>query len=558
VFKKLLISLMLISSSFAGVSEDLEKLGDEYINYRSRFFPVWATSVGIFDYDSLLTDYSSESVFAYRNNISKILQKLRQIDLESLTIDDYIDCRLLISNIQYDGFILGRFPYYEHSAALYVGETLNSLYYILIDNSRTMEEKGPFLLARLRQIPDFLDQRWEYVSQMDKIFFETAIEMAKDGPQLIEEAAQLLYKAMPDSTRRIARCTREAVSTLNNCKILFEIDKDDANENHFVGKQQLNYLLRNIYFLDVNSDSLKKIGWHWYNKTNSAMDSLQQIIDAKETDTGNSKLDTDLLTKDDIFQYYQWEIEQTADFLAENDIVTIPENIGECIPVEMPGFMQAMHRGIAYQPPAPFSSDQTGYFYVRPIPPLDSISTAKYNSMIKNRGFRGSVVHEAYPGHHLQLSIANRQPNPIRQIQQNIMMVEGWALYCEQMATEQGLFDDDLDRRWMGVLGGIRFRAVRIIVDCSLADGSMMPDSALVFMNNMLGENTDYFTAEIRRYCSYPTTALSYLTGKLLILEMLEKARAEEGKSFSLIKFHDKLLAEGSIPLPLISKKLGY
>jgi len=550
---------MIISSSFAGVSEELAKQGEEYINCRSRFFPAWATSVGIFDYDSLLTDYSSKSIFTYRNDISKILQKLRQIDLESLTIDDYIDCRLLISNIQYDEFILARFPYHEHSPALYIEEALNSLYYILIDNSRTMEEKAPFLSARLRGIPVFLDQRWEHLHQMDKIFFETAIEMADKGPQLIEEAAQLMYDIMPDSVRRIARYKRETISALNKCELLFEVDKNNANENHFVGKAQLNYLLKKIHFLDVNSDSLKKIGWRWYNKTSAAMDSLQRIIDTKEPDTGNERPDSDSLTKDDIFEYYQWEIDQTANFLIKNDIVTIPEDIGECIPVEMPKFMRAMRRGIAYQPSAPFSTDQTGYFYVRPIPPLDSASTANYNSMIRNRAFKGSVAHEAYPGHHLQLSIANRHPNPIRQIQQNIMMVEGWGLYCEQMAAEQGLFDNgDLDRRWLGVLGGIRFRAVRMIVDCSLADSSMTPDSALVFMNNMLGENTDYFTAEIRRYCSYPTQALSYLTGKLLILDMLEKARAKEGKSFSLKIFHDKLLAEGSIPLPLIAKKLGY
>jgi len=122
---------------------------------------------------------------------------------------------------------------------------------------------------------------------------------------------------------------------------------------------------------------LKKIGWQWYNKTSAAMDSLQRIIDTKEPDTGNEKPDSDSLTKDDIFEYYQWEIDQTADFLIKNDIVTIPEDIGECIPVEMPKFMRAMRRGIAYQPSAPFSSDQTGYFYVRPVVPLDSISTVK-------------------------------------------------------------------------------------------------------------------------------------------------------------------------------------
>lgn len=221
--------------------------------------------------------------------------------------------------------------------------------------------------------------------------------------------------------------------------------------------------------------------------------------------------------------------------------------------------MRAVRKGIAYQPAPPFSTDQTGYFYVRPIDNLDSAAIVKYSGIIQKRGFRGSVVHEAFPGHHLQLSLANRHVSPLRRIQSDRVLSEGWALYCEQMAIEQGLYaDDDQDIRWRDVYGGIRFRAVRIIVDCCLAEGSMTPDSALTFMNNMLGENTEYFKAEIRRYCANPTQALSYLTGKLIILDMLEKARAKEGNSFSLKQFHDKLLAEGSIPPNLIAEKLGY
>jgi uncharacterized protein (DUF885 family) len=338
-----------------------------------------------------------------------------------------------------------------------------------------------------------------------------------------------------------------------------EAKKKYAPGTHVIGKENLNFLLRNVHFVDIDSDSLKKIGRYWYNIANNSMDSLQKILDLKPEETEVEKQAPDNFSKDDVMEYYQWEINETADFFNREGIVTVPGDIGRCIPVEMPPFMRALHRGIAYQPPAPFDTDQTGYFYIRPIPSLDSISVSKYYNYIQDRGFKGSVVHEAYPGHHLQFSLANKHPSRIRRLQQDMVMAEGWALYCEQMATEQGLFEgDDLDHRWYAVYGGIRFRAVRVIVDCSLADGTMTPDSALVFMNNMLGENTDYFTAEIRRYCANPATALSYLTGKLIILDMLDKARRIEGKSFSLKKFHDRFLAEGTISPYLIAEKLGY
>ena len=559
MIRNFLLTLLIVTAAFAGDKDKIQNLGRDYLNLRARAFPVWATGMGIHDYDSLLTDYSSEAIFKYRSDISVILDKLRGMKVKKLKGDNLIDYELLVSNIQNDEFRLARFPYHEHSAALYVEEATNGLYYLLIDNSRTTEEKAPLLLSRLAKIPLFLQQKWDYQPWLAKIFYESAKEMADEAIPLVEQVAQLLYEALPDSTRRIARYKGDALEAFKNYAMFCRIEKDYAKGTHVIGKDNFNYLLRYVDFLDIDADSLVKIGWYWYNKSNASLDSLQQIINSKPPESLDQNIINKPITREDILNYYQWEINQGEDFCRQANIVTVPDDIGACKPVEMPEFMRAIRRGIAYQPPPPFSSDQVGYFYVRPIPPLDSALTVQYNTMIARRSFKGSVVHEAYPGHHLQLSIANHNPSTIRKIQESTLMAEGWALYCEEMATRMGYFnDDDLDKRWAGVYGGIRFRAVRVIVDCGLADGSMTPDSALVFMNNLLGENTPYFTAEIRRYCANPTQASSYLIGKLIILDMLDKAREKEGKSFSLKQFHDKLLAEGTIPPTLIAEKLGY
>ena len=557
MFKKVVLFAVLISAICVNAGE-VDKLAQEYINTRARFYPIWATGVGINDYDSLLTDYSSEAIFYYRNDMAIFRQKLAAIDTTRLSVDELIDYKLMFANLEYDEFILTRFPLHSLSAALYIEEITDGLYLLLIDKSRSIEEKAPFLLARLKRIGDYTEQRWEYQYEFASIYYETAIEMTDGAIDLINETGKILLEVMPDSSRMISRYMQNAVRDMKSYKMYCQVENGSTIGTHVIGKDNLNFLLKDVYFLNVNSDSLKQIGWQWYKKAESAMDSLQKVMDTKGQ-LPKPVIFQKELTKQDILDYYQREINETADFFRNKDIVTIPQDIGPCVPMEMPEFMRAIRKGIAYQPPPPFSKDQTGYFYVRPIEDLDSAAIAKYCAMIQQHGFRGSVTHEAYPGHHLQLSIANRNHDPLRKIQSNTMLQEGWALYCEQMATEQGLFaDDDLAKRWYGVWGGIRFRAVRIIVDCSLAEGSMTPDSALVFMNTTLGENTEYYKAEIRRYCANPTQALSYLTGKLMIMEMLEKARQKEGKSFSLKEFHNKLLAEGSIPPELIAEKLGY
>jgi uncharacterized protein (DUF885 family) len=234
----------------------------------------------------------------------------------------------------------------------------------------------------------------------------------------------------------------------------------------------------------------------------------------------------------------------------------VPDYVGKLQVVETPTFLRGIIPGIAMEPPSPLDSIQTSYFYIRPIPdPLDSADRQNYYNLVRRRGWKGSVVHEGFPGHHLQLSIANHHPSFIRRMQGNTPMIEGWALYCEQMATDQGLYPDNgfPALRW---LGGVKFRAARIIVDVKLHTGQMNYDDAWQFMVRTFGGDTAFFKGEVRRYCLSPTQPMSYLVGKTQIMALRREYKDRMGDKFSLRDFHDRLLAEGSIPLGLIRRKM--
>jgi uncharacterized protein (DUF885 family) len=136
------------------------------------------------------------------------------------------------------------------------------------------------------------------------------------------------------------------------------------------------------------------------------------------------------------------------------------------------------------------------------------------------------------------------------------MMIEGWALYSEQMMYEQGLYGEEDPAQWLGVLGGIRFRAARIVADVSLHTGKMTYDECVKWMWEVLESKTDsdrkYIETEVRRYTLSPTYQMSYLMGKLEIMKIREAMMAKQGADFSLREFHDKLLAEGCIPPALM------
>jgi uncharacterized protein (DUF885 family) len=224
--------------------------------------------------------------------------------------------------------------------------------------------------------------------------------------------------------------------------------------------------------------------------------------------------------------------------------------------VETPVFLRRVIPGPAMEGPAPLDEKQTGVMYIPPLPEkFDSAQRRQYYNTGRRHGYRGGIVHEGFPGHHFQLSIANHNQSFIRRLQFNTCLIEGWALYCEQMVVEQGLYPRDSfpDLRW---LGGVWFRAARIIVDAKLHTGRMSYDDAWRFMVEKCWPDTAFFQAEVRRYCLSPSQPMSYLVGKTQLLALRDEYRKRMGDRFTLRDFHDRLLAEGSIPVSLIRRKL--
>ncbi len=124
------------------------------------------------------------------------------------------------------------------------------------------------------------------------------------------------------------------------------------------------------------------------------------------------------------------------------------------------------------------------------------------------------------------------------------------------MMYEQGLFGEEDHNQWLGILGGIRFRAARIIADMKLHNGQFSYDECVAWMNDALDIDTEsgraYIKKQVRKYTMYPTMPMSYLTGKTEILKLLEAYKAKKGSDFSLLEFHDKLLSYGSLPPALL------
>jgi uncharacterized protein (DUF885 family) len=213
------------------------------------------------------------------------------------------------------------------------------------------------------------------------------------------------------------------------------------------------------------------------------------------------------------------------------EIIPTPEYLRNVIPFA------------AYFEPPKFDTNPEGLYIVTPSVGNDPNAMREHNlSSISN-----TSIHEAYPGHHLQLSVAVRHPSLTRLMTDAPEFVEGWGMYSELLMREHGF--DDAPHFRLGMHTDAIWRACRIVLDVRMHRGEVGIDEAIRF----LAANTTFeeanTRAEVHRYTYTPTYQLSYLLGREMLVQLRADERRRLGDRFDLRSFHDTLLRNGSLPI---------
>ena len=188
-----------------------------------------------------------------------------------------------------------------------------------------------------------------------------------------------------------------------------------------------------------------------------------------------------------------------------------------------------------------------GIFYV---PILDATT---FNT---TSGMESLFLHEAIPGHHYQISLQqeNEKLPKFRRFIFYSAYGEGWALYCESLGKELGLYTDPY--QYMGALGDEIHRAIRLVVDVAIHTKGWTREQAIKYMMDNEAISEQGATAEIERYMAIPAQALSYKIGAIKIAELRNKYSQQLGNDFKLSTFHDEFLKDGCMPLDVVEKKM--
>jgi uncharacterized protein (DUF885 family) len=175
---------------------------------------------------------------------------------------------------------------------------------------------------------------------------------------------------------------------------------------------------------------------------------------------------------------------------------------------------------------------------------------------ISRAGMEATAFHESYPGHHFQNIVATQNENlhPILRFMYVSGMAEGWALYSEKLADEMGLYTDAVDR--LGMLSNEAYRAARLVVDPGMHVMGWTRDQAIDYMMENTAEGFDAVSSEVNRYIAVPGQATSYLLGSMEIQRLRHKAEETLGDDFDIKVFHDKVIANGGVSLPMLKASI--
>ncbi len=196
--------------------------------------------------------------------------------------------------------------------------------------------------------------------------------------------------------------------------------------------------------------------------------------------------------------------------------------------------------------PGSIDGTRPGIFYV-PIPYVEAYNMYSDESLF---------LHEAIPGHHYQISLAqeNEQLPSFRRSLWYSSYGEGWALYSESLGKELGLFTDPY--QYFGMLSAEMHRAIRLVVDAGLHSKGWTREEAIQYSLENEAESEASITSEIERYMAGPGQALSYKVGQLKILELRQKAKEALGDSFDIREYHNIVLESGCVPLTVLEGKI--
>ena len=507
--------------------------------------PIAATYFGIHGYDDRLGDGGRETILADIAADREHLAAIEALDDAALSSSVRFERDLEVHNVRRSIFEADELRIWERRS-LALDTIGDGLFLLFARDHAPLAERLDAITSRLEGVPTHLEEaRHRSSVPQVRLWQRIEIESAGQLPAFFDElvAAGRGVLGQPEQ-RRLERAASTAAVSVDLFTTWLEGTIADGIDASGVGRELHDRMVELRAFDGLDADAILDLG-----EQKLAEEIEARRAAAREIDPDADVNDVVARVKSDHAASFDAALEQYRDamrrartYLIEKDLASVPSD--ERIDViETPEYLRNVIPFAAYFSPAAFDRDSKGIYIVTPSVHGDPNAMREHN----RASISNTSIHEAYPGHHLQLDAARRHPSLTRLLADAPEFVEGWGMYSELMMREHG-FDDGPEYRVMLHTDAI-WRACRIILDVRLHRGEIGVDEAVDFMVEQTRFERDNARSEVEWYTYRPTYPLSYLVGRTLLLELRASEERRLGAEFSIRAFHDTLLRNGSLPI---------
>jgi len=413
------------------------------------------------------------------------------------------------------------------------------------------------LTARMEKGPAYVVAGQRLVTRPGRLYGTVGARQLAGAPDFLggalSDAAKAQLAGDAGALARFERARDALLKTLAATKATLEAKSASWPDNHAIGQAAYDEMLRKEQLLPYDSKALEQMardelahGW--------AEEAWLTALSKKRNQPFGAASGGGMAPAGEaLVGYYRDRIAQLREFIADNDVLTVPDWLGKMDVVETPKFLQPVSPGASMDPPRLFSKSSTGYYFITPPQSLEEAAKRlDMNEDFDRDRILSTAAHEAMPGHFLQLSIARRHPDYVRKIQYSAAFAEGWAFYGEEMFVRLGLFGDDLDAR-LFTARWERVRGARVLVDVKLASGEWTLEQAAKFYEEQAGFTKDAALAAVSGFALRPGYVVSYTVGRLQLETLLGEYQHRMGEKGSLKDFHDRVLSYGCVPFAIVA-----
>jgi uncharacterized protein (DUF885 family) len=548
--------------------QQFEALAQRYLREAPEQSPADATSLGDHRFDDRLDDVSAAGWQARLTFTELYLASLEPIDRSKLSRANQVDALLLLHELQFDRWRLQTLQHWRWSPLLYTRTVGDALYNLLARDFAPAPQRLRNLGKRLDEIPRFLAQEREVLdpARVPKVHAETASKQNAGLKAMLDGEITAQIATLPPAEQEVLRLSlakaRSAVSQHQIWldKRLLPESKGDFRLGSALYDQKLAFAL----FSPLSRQEIRARAESELAATRSAMyeiaiTELKKRKGSPPTPANPSAAEQQRAIKaalelayaerpkrDAVLDAARASLAEATRFVREKNLVTLPDEPLEII--EMPEFKQGV--ALAYcDSPGALEAGLKTFYAVSPIPKQWTRAQAdsflrEYNS----RSIHNLTIHEAMPGHYLQLAHANQYPSTLRKVLSSGPFIEGWAVYTERVMSDAGYLNGDPLMKLIQLKWYLR-TIVNALLDQAVHVDGISREAAMKLMIESGFQEEREAAGKWTRAQLTSAQLPVYFVGALEHLALRAEAEQRLGAAFSVHDYHDKVLSYGSPPV---------